>query len=75
MTLKYNQGHLKWYEWAKFIEYYHHAKFDHYHFYIVWENHDVKVVATYNRPAGWLNTDHYTESHFSRETKKLTENV
>ena len=30
-TLKYNQGHWKWYEWEKLNKYYCHAKFDIYY--------------------------------------------
>ena len=52
MTLKYNQGHGKWYEWVKLNNYYHHAKFDLHHTYSVQENHNVKVFATYGHLAG-----------------------
>ena len=52
MTLKYNQGHWQWYEWATLIQYYYHAKFDICHINSAQENHNVKVFATYTRPAG-----------------------
>ena len=48
VTLKYNQGHWKWYAWVKLNEYYHHAKFDIYHVYSVWENRNIKVFDTYS---------------------------
>ena len=51
MTLKYNQGHWKWDDWIKLNEYYPYAKFDIYYIYSVRENRNVKVFATYNRPA------------------------
>ena len=31
VTLKYNQGHWKWYEWVKLDDYYHYEKFEIYH--------------------------------------------
>ena len=43
MTLKYGQGHCKWYEQVKLNEKYHHAKFDTYYSYGVWVNPNVKV--------------------------------
>ena len=52
VTLKFNQGHRKWYEWVKLNEYYHHAKFDSYHIYSVRENFNVKDFATYGHSAG-----------------------
>ena len=33
LTLKYGEGHWKWYEQIKLNEQYHHAKFDIYYFY------------------------------------------
>ena len=51
MTLKYNEGHKKWYEWVKLNQYYHHAKFDNYHTYTVRENLSVKVFAIYRQSA------------------------
>ena len=69
VTLKYNQGHRKWYEWVTLNEYYHHAKLDMYRIYSVRENRTVKVFATYGhtagRPAGQPNFDHYIDSQFS----------
>ena len=62
MTLKYKQGHWKWYEWVKFDEYYHHAKFDIYHIYSVLENHNIKVFATYQQLTASL-TPIITSSH------------
>ena len=69
MTLKYNQGHWKWYGCVELKEYYHHAKFDIYHLYS-------KKIAMLkflphvdNRKASQPNTDHYIESHFSCESK------
>ena len=62
MTLKYNQGHWKWYESVKLNDYYHHAKFDIYHMYSVRENCNVKLFAKYGQSAaGRLNTDHYID--------------
>ena len=52
MTLKYNQGHWKWYEWVQLNEFYHDADFDIYHIYSVQENHNVKVFAIYGQLAG-----------------------
>ena len=43
VTLKYGQGHWKWYEQVKLNEEYHHAKFDIYYIHGVWENPNVKV--------------------------------
>ena len=76
MTLKYNQGHWKWYEWVKRNEYYHHAKFDIYYIiYSVRENRNVKISThTDTRPAGRPNTDHYIDSHFSCEWKNENQN-
>ena len=28
VTMKYSQGHWKWYDWIKLNEFYHHEKFD-----------------------------------------------
>ena len=73
VSVKYNQGHWKWYEWIKLNEYYHQAKFDIYHIYGVWDNQNVKVFATYGRSAvrlaGQPDTDHYTDSRFSNKSK------
>ena len=52
MTLKYNQGHWKWYKWIKLNEYYHHAEFEIYHIYGVEENHNIEILATYRHLAG-----------------------
>ena len=53
VTLKYNQGHRKWYEWVKLNKYYHHEKFDIYHVYSVWENRNIKLLPHMdNQPAG-----------------------
>ena len=41
VTLKYGQGHRKWYEQVKLNEYYHQAKFDIQHIYDVRENRSV----------------------------------
>ena len=46
VTLKYNKGHPKWYEWVKLNEYFYHAKIDIYHIYSVQENLNVTVFAT-----------------------------
>ena len=54
VTLKYNQGHCKWYELVKLNEYYHRAKFDIYHIYSVQENCNIKVFATYRHLASQL---------------------
>ena len=69
VTLKYNQGHRKWYEWVKVSEYYYQAKFEIYHVYSFRENRNVKVFATCGQSAGQSNTDHYIDSHFSCESK------
>ena len=75
VTLKYNQGHWKWYEWIKLSKYYHHAKFDSYYVYSVRENRNVKVFATYGHLVGWPvlagrpYADHYTLT-FSMWIKK-----
>ena len=53
VTLKYNQGFWKWYEWIKLDEYCHHVKFDIHHIYSLHENHNLKVFATYRQSAGW----------------------
>ena len=50
MTVKYNQGQWKWYEWIKLNDSYNHAKFDIYHIYSVWENSNAKVLEA------WLGT-------------------
>ena len=68
MTLKYNQGDWKWYEWDKLNEYYPHAKFDIYHVYTVQENRSFQVSAMYGHTASLPNTDHYTLT-FSCESK------
>ena len=52
VTLKYGQGHWKWYEQVKLNEEYHHAKFDIYQVYGIWINPNVKVC---NKP--WHLTD------------------
>ena len=67
MTLEYNLGHRKLYEWVKLNEYYHHAKFDIFHIYSVRENCNIKVFDTYTHLADQPNTDHYidSQSHFS----------
>ena len=44
VTLKYAQGHWKWYEWVELKgACYHQAKFNIYHIYSVQENHNVQV--------------------------------
>ena len=52
LTLKYNHGNWKWYDWVKLNEYRHPAYFDVYDFYSVRENRNVKVFVTYGRSAG-----------------------
>ena len=47
LTLKYNQGHWKWYS-----EYYNHEKFEIYHIYSARENRNVNVFDTYWQSAG-----------------------
>ena len=69
MTLKYYQGHWKWYEWVKLYECYHHVKFDVYHVYRVGENRNVKVFATDGHSAGRPNTHHYIDLQFSSDSK------
>ena len=54
VTLKYNQGHRKWYEWLKLNKYYQYEKFDIYHFYSPRENRIVEVPATLGHPASWM---------------------
>ena len=51
VTLKYNQGHRKWYEWVKLDEIYQHAQSDVYHVYSARENRIVKIFATNERSA------------------------
>ena len=49
---------------AKLNKYYHHhAKLGIYHTYIVLENRNVEIFATY-RPASQSNTDHYIDTLF-----------
>ena len=70
VTLKSNHGHWKWYEWVKLNECYHHAEFDIHHIYIVRENHNIKVFATYGHLAGQPNTNHYIDSYYSCKSTK-----
>ena len=73
MTLKYNQGHWKWYVWVKLSEYYHHAKFDICHIYGDWENRNIKFLPhTDTGLASQPNTDHHTDSHFSVKSKAVS---
>ena len=77
VTLKYNQGHWKWYEYVKLNEYYNYAKFAIYHIYGVRENRNVKVFATYGHSASRPNTDHYMDTFFMQvknQTKQTTKN-
>ena len=46
-----------------------HATFDIYRIYSVRENRNIKIVTTYGHSAGRSHTDHYTDSHLSREFK------
>ena len=73
VTLKYNQGHWKWYGWVKLNEYYHHAKFDIYHIHSVQENCNVKVFATYRHLVSQPDTNHYTDLHFSCTSKTIAQ--
>ena len=59
VTLKYNQGHWKWYGWVKLNEYHHHAKIDIYHIYSVRENRNVEEFATHGHSLVRPNTDYY----------------
>ena len=55
MTLKYGQGHWKWYEQVKLSEQYQHAKFEIPHIYSVWVNPNVKV---FDKPRQMTNEKH-----------------
>ena len=62
VTLKYNHGPWRWYEWVKLNEYYHHLKSDIYHIYSVRKNCNLTVFDTHGHSAAklaWPNTDHY----------------
>ena len=67
MTLKYNQGHWNWYEWAKLSEYYHHENLTFGMFIVSKKIMTLKLLI--HRPAGRPNTDHYKDWHFSCEPK------
>ena len=71
MTLKYNQGHWKWYWWVKLNDYIynHHAKFDIYHIYHVRESCNIEVFAVFRHLAIQSNIDPYIYSHFSCGSK------
>ena len=68
VTLKYNQGHWKWYERVKLNEFYHHAKFDIY-IYSVRENRAKLNFLTHldTSPAGLPNTDHYIHIFYASQ--------
>ena len=70
VTLKYKQGHWKWYEWVQLREYYYHTKFDIYHIYSVWVNRNINIFATYGQLASQLASQILiiTYSHFSCES-------
>ena len=68
VTVERNRGHWKWHKWVKLNEYHHHAKFDTGHISNVWENHNIKVSATWGHSAG-PPADHYIDWHFSCKSK------
>ena len=72
MILKCNQGHWKWYELVKLNKNYQHARFGIYQIYNVREKSQLQSFChkrAIRRPSSRHSTGHYTDSHFSCESK------
>ena len=74
MTLKYNQGHRKWYEQTKLTEYCNHAEFNVYHCQKKKKTALKFLPQTNNQlvsqPTSQHNTDHY-QDHIFHASQKL----